>query len=222
MTGEAATTTDENAASTADRFPRRTARRQQTRAKILDSALKEFQRVGYSNATMNAIADSADIHVTTLFTHFKTKKELAETLANVELEVLASLIAAARGTVPFFDFFRELVLAAAQERQSKGDHKRGLSRESLLEPELALNWLRYEEQEIRLLADYIASDYGLDLATDFEPFLAADVLISSGVMAYTRWRKGHGAKDLVKETEGALNLAERMARSVLPLHPVAT
>jgi AcrR family transcriptional regulator len=203
-----------------ERFPRRTARRQQTRARILDVALREFQRVGYADATMNSIAETADIHVTTLFTHFKTKRELAETLATAELEILASLIAKAQGSVPFFTFFRDLVLTTAQERQTKGDHKRGISRESLQEPELALNWMRYEEREIQLLAGYIAADYGLDIASDFVPFLAADVLISSGVLAYSRWRKAGAKEDLVKSNEKALDLAERMARAILPLHPV--
>jgi AcrR family transcriptional regulator len=210
----------EEADQGAERFPRRTARRHQTRARILEMALKEFQRVGYADATMNAIAESADVHVTTLFTHFKTKKELAETLADAELETLSSLIAEAQGKEPFFKFFREVVLITAKERQEKGDHKRGLSRESLLEPELALNWMRYEEREVTLLARYIASDYGLDIDQDYEPFLAAHVLISSGVLVWARWRKEHAQHDLVKATADAFDLAERMARSVLPLHPV--
>lgn len=207
-------------ASDKERFPRRTARRQQTRARILDAALNEFQRVGYAEATMNAIAEAADIHVTTLFTHFKAKRELAETLANAELEQLSELIEAARGNLPFFDFFRQLVLATATDRQAKGDHKRGISRESLQEPELALNWMRYEEREIKLLAAYIASDYGLDVDTDYVPYLAADVLISSGVLAWSRWRKAHAKYDLVAESEVALDLAERMARAILPDRPL--
>ena len=203
-----------------ERFPRRTARRQQTRVRILEAALNEFRRVGYAEATMNAIAEAADIHVTTLFTHFKAKRELAETLANIELEQLSEMIEAAKGKIPVFEFFRGLVLATAKERQDKGDHKRGISRESLQEPELALNWMRYEEQEIKLLAGYIAVDFGLDIETDYVPFLAADVLISSGVLAWSRWRKARASYDLVAESEIALDIAERMARAILPLRPL--
>ncbi|MGJ3627417.1 TetR/AcrR family transcriptional regulator [Sphingomonas sp. MMS24-JH45] len=145
-----------------DRFPRRTARRRQTRARILDAAFREFQRVGYADATMNAIADAADIHVTTLFTHFKAKRELAKTLAENELVRLEELIRDAKGKVPFFRFLRELVVTVAGYRQDKGDHKRGIDRKSLNEPELALHWLRYAEREVTLFAGYIAADFGLD------------------------------------------------------------
>lgn len=203
-------------ADSAERFPRRTARRQQTRARILDAALLEFQRVGYADATMNAIAEAADIHVTTLFTHFKAKRELAETLAETELARLQEMVEKAQGQVPFFDFLRDLVLQTAEARQSQGDHKRGISRESLNEPELVLHWVRYEEREVRLFAGYIASDYGLDATTDYAPLLAADVLVASGVHSYARWRRGRGTLDLVAETEAALDIAERMARAILP------
>lgn len=203
----------------AERYPRRTARREQTRARILRAAFAEFRRVGYADATMNAIADAANIHVTTLFTHFRTKRHLAETLAENELHILQNLISNARGKTPIFEFFRALVLKQAEERQTKGDHKRGMIGKSLEAPELALNWMRYEERQVRLIADYIAADFGLDPKKDYAPMLAADILISSGVISYRRWARNPQASDLIRETRAALDLAERMARAVLPPHP---
>src|SRR5271165_1508528 len=199
-----------------ERFPRRSARRIRTRARILEAALAHFQRVGYADATLNAIADAADVHVTTLFTHFKTKRDLATSLADAEIERLADLIRAAKGKKAIFDFFRDLALTTAATRQRLGDHKSGLRQELQKDPDLALGWLRYEEQEILLLADYIAHDYGLDPRLDYVPYLAASILISSGVMSYTRWRSRKGL-DLVAETQVALEHAERMARAILPL-----
>jgi AcrR family transcriptional regulator len=202
-----------------ERFPRRSARRQQTRMRILESALNEFQRVGYADATMNAIAEAADVHVTTLFTHFKAKRDLATTLADEEIDKLAELIAEAKPTIPFFEFFRSLVLATAELREKDGDHKTG-RHELLVDPELALSWLRFEEKEVKLLADYIASDYGLDPRVDYEPYLAAHALISSGVISHTRWRRSKPKSNLLTETQAALDLAERMARAILPLRPL--
>jgi len=199
-----------------ERFPRRSARRIRTRAKILEAALAHFQKVGYADATLNAIADAADVHVTTLFTHFKTKRDLATSLADAEIERLADLIGTAKGNRAIFDFFRELALTTAATRQRLGDHKSGLRQELQKDPDLALSWLRYEEKEILLLADYIAHDYGLDPRLDYVPYLAASILISSGVMSYTRWRSRKGL-DLVAETRVALDHAERMARAILPL-----
>lgn len=207
-----------DAETAAERFPRRSARRLQTRARILEAALEQFKRVGYADATMNAIADAADVHVTTLFTHFRTKRDLAANLGDAEILQLEKLIAEARGKVPFFDFFRRLVLATARSRQTDGDPKMGLGRELQQDPELALGWLRYEERQVVLLADYIAQDYGLDAKADYAPYMAAHVLITSGVVSYTRWRTSDGL-DLAGETARALDLAEAMARSILPKRP---
>lgn len=203
----------------AERFPRRSARRARTRARILEAASSEFKKAGYAEATMNAIAEAADIHVTTLFTHFKTKRDLAAALSEQEIDQFRELIDAAKGKIPFFDFFRRLVLTTAATRQKDGDPKTGLTQEVQRDPELALSWLRYEEAEVRLVAEYIAHDYGLDAKEDYAPYLAGQILIASGVTSYTRWVRTKGV-DLVKETEIALDLAERMARSILPANPV--
>lgn len=199
-----------------ERFPRRSARRAKTRAKILEAALGQFQKVGYADATINTIAEVADVHVTTLFTHFKNKRELAAGLADLEIDKLAELVVENKGRRAFFEFFRELVLTTAALRQKEGDHKAGLRQELQTDPELALSWLRYEQKEIELLADYIAHDYGLDIRNDYAPYLAAHALISSGVISHTRWRSAKGL-NLITETELALDYAERMARAILPL-----
>lgn len=203
----------------AERFPRRSARRARTRARILEAASTEFKKAGYAEATMNAIADAADIHVTTLFTHFKTKRDLAAALSDQEIQQFRELVDAAKGKVPFFEFFRSLVLSTATTRQKDGDPKTGQMHEVQRDPELALSWLRYEENEVRLVAEYIAYDYGLDAHRDYAPHLAGQVLIGSGVSSYTRWVRAKDL-DLVRETEVALDLAEQMARSILPPTPV--
>src|ERR1700761_1453296 len=92
------------AAAKAEKFPRRTIRKQKTRERIVAAASKLFQELGYSEATLASIADEADVHVTTLFTHFSSKKELADALSDVAIERLAELIDDAKGQVPFFRF----------------------------------------------------------------------------------------------------------------------
>ena len=58
-------------------FPRRTAAKARTRQRIEEAARRLFVTLGYGDATMAAIADAADIHITTLFTHFASKRDLA-------------------------------------------------------------------------------------------------------------------------------------------------
>lgn len=51
--------------------------KQETRERLRLSAMKLFVRDGYENVSLKEIAEDADIHVQTLFKHFKNKKSLA-------------------------------------------------------------------------------------------------------------------------------------------------
>jgi AcrR family transcriptional regulator len=49
---------------------------ERTRAAILGAARKNFLQSGYSDASMDGIADAAGVSVKTIYGHFKNKKEL--------------------------------------------------------------------------------------------------------------------------------------------------
>lgn len=199
----------------AERFPRRTLRRQNTRARILRSAMKLFRQVGYGAATLNAIAEAADVHVATLFVHFKSKLELAESLNDASIERLEELVGEARGKVPFFKFFRSVVMATAKTLDGELDPGPTLWHELKRDPDLALAWTSYEERQIALFADYIAADYDLDVETDYTPAMVANLLMSSLWLSHRRWSENVRHLDLAAETEKALNTAEAMALAVL-------
>lgn len=209
----------EEKADQAERFPRRTLRRQNTRARILRSAMQLFRKVGYGAATMNAIAEAADVHVTTLFVHFKSKQDLAARLNDAALERLERLVAESKGKVPFFKFFREVVLSTAKTFQGESDPELTLWHELKKDPELTLAWVDYEQRQIVMLADYIAADYGLNRETDYTPTLIASLLVSSSWISHRRWSENTGKLDLTKETRKALDIAEAMALSVLGKKP---
>lgn len=66
-------------------------RKEETRAKILKSALKLFSEVGYYQATTKQIADYAGINEITLFRHFGTKEHLFQATTEnyvTELELM--------------------------------------------------------------------------------------------------------------------------------------
>jgi AcrR family transcriptional regulator len=199
----------------AAKFPRRTIRRRETRAKIVAAASRLFRQVGYAEATMAAIADAADVHVTTLFTHFKTKSELAATLGDAAIDDLAAAIAEARGKAAFFDFFRGVVVAAAKAYQKNTGHNIAFGHELRLDPELAFGWVSYESRQIDLLARYIADDYGLDREVDARPMLIASLLMASNTFAHDRWLESKGGLDLIGETLRSLDIAQTMAEAVL-------
>ena len=200
----------------AERFPRRSLRRQKTHAGILKAALGEFRRTGYAATTMNAIAEAADVHVTTLFTHFKSKRDLAASLNDSSIHRLERLIGEAKGRRPFFQFFREIVLATVKLLLDEGDPTMTMWREANQDPELTMAWVRYEQRQVEMLADYIAADYELDVEIDYRPSLVAHILITSGLISHRRWVDAPETLDLERETLAALAVAEQMAMSVLP------
>lgn len=198
-----------------EKFPRRTQRRQQTRARIISAADKLFRTVGYGAATMNAIAEEADVHVTTLFTHFKTKRDLAVSMNEQAVAILEQMVEAAKGRKPFFEFYIDLVMAAARRVETARDPGNSLWRQLNLDPELAFAWAQYEKRQIELLASYIAHEYGLDSA-DYRPEMIASLLMAASNISHRRWTESDEPLDLLTETRKAVDLAFKMARSVLP------
>ncbi len=199
----------------AEKYPRRTERRRQTRERILEAAARLFGAIGYGGATMNAIAEAADVHVTTLFAHFKTKQELAFSLVDQGIERLAELIDDAKGRTPFFDFYRGLVLEMARQLARQGEPSVPVWRELGQDPELAFAWSRYERRQIELFADYIAHEYGLDPAADYRPQLVAGATLAASWEAHKRTVARPQACDLESETAEAVSIAIQMGRAVL-------
>lgn len=199
----------------AEKFPRRTQRRKETRARIISAADKLFRTVGYGAATMTAIADEADVHVTTLFTHFKTKHDLAVSMNEQSVAILEQMVAEAKGVRPFFDFYLGLVLSTAGRFETAGDPGASIWRQLSLDPALAFAWMQYEQRQAELLSDYVAHEYGLDADGDYRPLLVAHLMLSASSVSHRRWAESEAPLDLQAETRKAVELAIRMARSVL-------
>lgn len=199
-----------------EKFPRRTQRRQQTRARIMRSAMKLFRQMGYGAATMNAIAEAADVHVTTLFTHFKNKRDLAVSLNDSAIARLEQMVAESRGKLTLFEFFRTVVLGAVRTIEGESDPTLTVWHELRRDPELTFAWVRYEQRQVALIADYIAKEYGLDQETDYRPELAASLMMSSTWISHRHWSEASLERDLEAETLKAIGLAERMVIAILP------
>jgi AcrR family transcriptional regulator len=198
-----------------EKFPRRTQRRRQTRERILKAASRLFRKVGYGGATMSAIADAADVHVTTLFTHFKTKQELAVSLNDAAIDRLAELVAKAKGKIPFFDFYLQLVSDAARRLDHRHDPSTSVWHELGHDPELTFAWVQYERRQIALFTDYIALEYGLDPGNDYRPELVADLMLASSWAAHRRSTANPEMLDLLEETATAVAAATKMGLAVL-------
>jgi len=191
-------------------YPKRSKRKRETRERILGAAYRLFSAKGYTDAAMTDIADAADIHVATLFTHFKSKKELSAALADDAIVELETLVREGRArSVPFFEFIRAVAGGWATAEQSTPARNLAYGYQLRSDPELAFGWLQYQKRELALYAGYIAAEYGLD-AEDARPHLVAGMISRGNVMALERWLDSKGATNLKQDVLSAVDATESL------------
>lgn len=199
-------------------FPRRTAAKARTRQRIEEAARRLFVTLGYGDATMAAIAGAADIHITTLFTHFASKRDLAAAIAVRAGERFEEVVTMQRAQgVPVLSFWRNQVARIAHAYERDGDGQINLGRALAGEPELLPVWYGHQRLQIDLMTDYIADELGIDPAKDRRAQMAAAMLVAGGRMAFDSWMESGRAGDLVAENERLLDAAEAVLAGGLPL-----
>jgi len=199
-------------------FPRRTAAKARTRQRIEEAARRLFVTLGYGDATMAAIADAADIHITTLFTHFASKRDLAAAIAVRAGERFEEVVVIQRAQgVPVLVFWRNQVARIAHAYERDGDGQINFGRALAGEPELLPVWYGHQQLQINLMTDYIADELGIDPSKDRRAQMAAAMLVAGGRMAFDSWMESGRAGDLVAENERLLDAAEALLAGGLPL-----
>lgn len=200
-------------------FPRRSAAKARTRKRIEDAARRLFLTQGYHDATMAAIAEAADIHITTLFTHFASKRDLAASLAVSAGERFQTVVMAQRAAgVPVLQFWRTQVMRIARAYDRDADGQINLSRALADEPDLLPIWSAQQQLQVDLLTDYIAEELGLDPQKDGRPQMAAAMLVAGGRMAFDRWVARGRNDDLAAENDRLLKAAQSLLMEGLPLN----
>ena len=200
----------------AARFPRRTAAKARTRQRIESAARRLFIELGYNDATMAAIAEAADVHVTTLFTHFASKQDLMTAIAATAGERFETAVAAQRAAgVPALPFWRQEVIQAASAYERDKERQLKLGRALSSHPELLPAWISLQLRLVDLLTDYIAADLGVAPAADRRPRMAAAMLVAGGVMAFETWLASGQTCDLVAENLALIAAAEAILKDGL-------
>lgn len=197
------------------RYPRRTERRRKTRAKLLEVAAGLFSTEGYGPTTMQAIADGADVHVTTLFTHFKAKGELARSLAAGELDDFRDRAFRSRDSQTVFEFMLSETMALAKMLEASRKPAHTLWYALATDDELAFAWSEYDRERKSVIADYVAAEFGLDREKDLRADLVAGLLLESASLPLQRWVEDPRRGGLAAEVRKALRMAEVAARAML-------
>ena len=175
--------------------------KQNTRLQLMNTAMALFIREGYEQVTLNQIADQADIHVQTLYKHFKTKTALATS---------------------YFDLFIDRILAGINDYPGDSDVYRQWCQSALRQLERLMGapenlaifrmihaneeLLAHTQYRMRLVEDALCQAFirqieageKTALADEYEARLIAAQLITAFRDAHFSWIHSGGKTSSVK------------------------
>ncbi|MFT4800122.1 MAG: AcrR family transcriptional regulator [Candidatus Azotimanducaceae bacterium] len=193
--------------SKSEKYPLRTQRKVATRLRIVSSALHLAGIHGAANVTMAMVADSADVHVTTLFTHFTSKAELFSGISEPAIDALTKRIAEAQGTVPFFAFVKTIQEEFATVMVKKGQEVVDHSLFLRTQVELLPAWIDYEKSQVSLMAEYLRHDYEI---SELEAMLFAGMIVSANIHCFDLWLSNPEANNLEQLARRNINEIEEI------------
>ena len=147
-------------------------RKTDSKVRIIKAAAELFEEYGYEDATLEAIADSAGLHVQTLYRHFEKKHDLAFALMFDNLRHFEEFFA--MRTSDSLHAWREWV-----ERNANYVIKQKQALWNSAAIRTSTSYLMYWHQYETVLAEGIAEDMGVEAADDLRPMLIACMLVSS-------------------------------------------
>lgn len=194
-----------------EQYPKRTRRKRNNRRKMIEATRKLLRKYPAADITLQQVADTAGVHVTTLFHHFDSKADLLTGVAEPPIEAIEEAVAASMGAVGFFDFLREAFQTTSKELEEGAGHA-GWVNGGWRQPELAMGWLNYEARQIELLTEYLCLEFDLDPKKDMRPGLMASMIVAASVRTYDAWvaggmKKGRlrrAMKEVTEVTEGLI------------------
>ena len=193
-----------------EKYPLRTQRKAATRRRIVNSALRLAGKTGAAKVTMADVAKEADVHVTTLFTHFSSKAELFSGISDPAIAALEEKIEECKGRIPFFEFIRSIQEEFTTKISSGGRETVDSALYLRTQVELLPAWIDYEKTQVRLLATYLVHDFGI---SETEATLFAGMIVSSNIHSFDLWLSDPEANDLTELSRTNLEHIERIFRS---------
>jgi AcrR family transcriptional regulator len=144
-------------------------RRAESRNRLLDAASELFTELGYDDTTLESVADRAGLHVQTLYRHFPCKADLAAEIWGRSLSNFETFFTARKATA--IAAWREWIEMNARQAPNTVNSLAGWGAWPTSHSAFVY-WDRYQE----LLAEGLAEDMNVDVATDLRPMLVACML----------------------------------------------
>jgi AcrR family transcriptional regulator len=189
-------------------------KKQQTKERLISAALFLFRERGYEGATVEAIAERAEVSVTTFFRYFDSKEDVfleghRAIIDRVEAAIRerppgVSVIAALRRTI--------VEILEAQPELEIRDEPQHKDLDAV--PELRDRIRDHEEQIRGAITDAYAEQLGVP-ASDMRPRLLAGAILSAFDSARTAWLEDRTDVSLGVYLTNALDIVEQMTLPVL-------
>jgi AcrR family transcriptional regulator len=187
-------------------------KKQQTRERLTASALSLFRSVGYNAATVEMIADDADVSVTTFFRYFESKEDVFLSSVGPLIDRIESAIRDRPANVSVIRALRGVIENQISEFDHKDAHAEHMEVDAV--PELRDRIREYEDRIRRAIAEAYAEQLG-EAPTSLRPRMLAEAVVGSIEAARASWAQGPHEVSLHEHMTEALDLAEQMTRSLL-------
>jgi AcrR family transcriptional regulator len=189
-------------------------KKQQTKERLIGAALRLFRDRGYEGATVESIAEQAEVSVTTFFRYFDSKEDVfleghRAIIDRVEAAIRdrspgVSVIAALRGTI--------VEILRAQPELEIRDEPQHKDLDAV--PELRERIREHEEQIRGAISDAYAEQLGVPV-DDMRPRLLAGAVLSAIDSARSAWLEDRTDVSLGVYLVKALDVVEQMTLPVL-------
>jgi AcrR family transcriptional regulator len=179
-----------------------------TRQEIADATLRLAAERGLEHVTVEQIAAAADVAPRTFFRYFDSKEDALLADHSERLELLREALKSRPASEGPLTAVRTAILDVAGDLE---EHKElMLCKVQLMEnnPILRGRSLEMMGDLERTIAEALAERTGVDLETDFRPFLIAGAVCTAMRVAIDRWGMTGGTGDLTAMVESALDLLD--------------
>ncbi len=179
-----------------------------TRQEIADATLRLAAERGLENVTVEQIAAAADVAPRTFFRYFDSKEDALLADHPERLELLRETLKSRPLSEGPLTAVRLSILDVAGDLDEHRDVM--LCKQNLMQdnPSLRGRSLEMMGELERTIAEALAERTGVDLETDFRPYVIAGAVCTAMRVAIDRWGATGGTGDLIAMVEGALDLLD--------------
>ena len=213
------------------KYPKRAHKKNQNRHRLETAACILFSTKGHQHTTLSNIADRANLHVQTLYRHFKNKEEITIAAANLVVHDCRIHFECTSSSDSVFEKWRGWVSKTVPFLFSEGISKYKINQwqspYSLLNDRFLL-FLNsgYED----LLTEYLAVEFKVDVTNQDLPRLIACLLLSGNEMVLKTSAKQVISIDdtacyadiILSKSDDLINKIEGIAQSYFRNHELAS